>query len=189
MSDRPMLTTWEMADGEPIWGEFDFLTDRLWIDEGDWDEPVEFVRTEWVAVRRTKSWRSEDRPVCSSCHGKGETSSGGECGQCRGGYLPDPVERVLDDERWPVNPPRDPAASASLDELVAMNIAGDIEAVADMLDATGGVRPSIREQAAATRLRRIAAGVRGSQGALGGDAEGRPVHDVPTPWDPHGGER
>lgn len=32
-------------------------------------------------------------------------------------------------------------------------------------------------------------GVRGSQGALGGDAEGRPVHDAPTPWDPHGGER
>ena len=57
-------------------------------------------------------------------------------------------------------PTKDPAASAPLSELVAMNIAGDIEAVADELDATGGVRPSIREQAAATRLRRIAAGIR-----------------------------
>lgn len=146
--DRPTLTTWEMADGEPIWGEFDFMTDRLWIDEGDWDEPVEFVRTEWVAVRRTKSWRSEDRPAC-------------------------PVERVLDDERWPVNPPRDPAASAPLDELVAMNIAGDIEAVADRIDRAHETLSAQVEGDASTRfeiesaiadLRRIAAGIRGTLG-------------------------
>lgn len=161
MSDRPMLTTWEMADGEPIWGEFDFMTDRLWIDEGDWDEPVEFVRTEWVAVRRTKSWRSEDRPVCLSCHGEGETPSGAACGRCLGdGFFDQPIEEVVSDERWPVNPPRDPAASASLDELVAMNIAGDIEAVADELDATEERDPRPGVLAASNRLRRIAAGMR-----------------------------
>lgn len=175
MSDRPMLTTWEMADGEPIWGEFDFLTDRLWIDEGDWDEPVEFVRTEWVAVRRTKSWRSEDRPVCLSCHGEGETPSGAACGRCLGdGFFDQPIERVLDDERWPVNPPRDPAASAPLSELVAMNIAGDIDHIVGTLEGASEVLlgphgPTVQArqigelcEELATRLRRIAAGIRGA---------------------------
>lgn len=77
----------------------------------------------------------------------------------------------------------DPAASADLDELIAMNIAGDIEAAADGLDD------------ALARLRRIAAGVRaldtdrGSRGAPHGNVGDGPFMSVPTPRDPqHEGE-
>ena len=177
---QPTMTTWEDASGELIFGEFDFMCDRLWIDDADVDEPIEFTRTEWVAVRRTKSWRSEDRPVCSSCHGEGETPSGAACGRCLGdGVFAEPIEQVVSDERWLVDPTRDPAASAPLSELVAMNIAGDIEAVADdmeaganglLWDAEAFWEPhparafihTVREQYAA-RLRRIAAGIREAQ--------------------------
>lgn len=98
---QPTMTTWEDASGEPIFGEFDFMCDRLWIDDADVEEPIEFTRTEWVAVRRTKSWRSEDRPVCPSCHGEGETPSGAACGRCLGeGFFAEPIEEVVSDERW-----------------------------------------------------------------------------------------
>ena len=64
------------------------------------------------------------------------------------------------------SPHRDPAASAPLSELVAVNIAGDIEAVADELDAEFDFVPTdacCRLQDAAARLRRIAAGIREGQ--------------------------
>lgn len=55
----------------------------------------------------------------------------------------------------------DPAASADLDELVLMNIAGDIEAVADELDAAVNIHdPWDGSAMAAERLRKIAAGIR-----------------------------
>ena len=57
-------------------------------------------------------------------------------------------------------PTKDPAASAPLSELVAMNIAGDLEAVADELDATEERDPRPGVLAASNRLRRIAAGIR-----------------------------
>lgn len=101
LANQPTMTTWEDASGEPIFDEYSFMCDRLWIDDADVDEPIEFTRTEWVAVRRTTSWRSEDRPECPSCHGEGETPSGSACGRCLGdGFLADPIERVVSDERW-----------------------------------------------------------------------------------------
>lgn len=88
----------------------------------------------------------------------------------------------------------DPASSASLDELVAMNIAGDIEAVADDLRPLFATVPSRSEVVAVAavaehHLRRIAAGIRdrgeGAPHGNGGDG----CQSVPTPSpQPPGGE-
>lgn len=62
------------------------------------------------------------------------------------------------------------SSTASLDELIAINIAGDIEAVADFLDGPAPNYPDHLEyhedlwqqqSDASARLRRIAAGIRG----------------------------
>lgn len=70
----------------------------------------------------------------------------------------------------------DPASSASLDELVRMNIAGDIEAVISQLEASvryADSEPDVYAAASSyesevleviARLRRIAAGIREAQG-------------------------
>lgn len=72
--------------------------------------------------------------------------------------------------------PRDPAASAPLDELVAMNIAGDIDHIVGTLEGASEVLlgphgPTVQArqigelcEELATRLRRIAAGIRGTLG-------------------------
>ena len=75
-------------------------------------------------------------PGDASADGSGDTSPAGPSG-VRFPHAPSPHS--------------DPAASASLSELVFMNIAGDVEAVADMLRS---------HPLAQARLRRIAAGIR-----------------------------
>lgn len=97
----------------------------------------------------------------------------------------------------------DPASSASLDELVAMNIAGDIEAVADGIRevhnqmsrewVTGSfpLPPMVHSLAAwDSRLRKIAAGIRDrGEGAPHGNGGDGPFMTVPTPSpQPPGGE-
>jgi len=44
------MTTWRRADGEPIWGEFDFVTDDVWLEEGEFDEPTEILKEVWTRV-------------------------------------------------------------------------------------------------------------------------------------------
>lgn len=93
---------------------------------------------------------------------------------------------------------RDPASSAPLSELVAMNIAGDIDHIVGTLEGASEVLlgphgPTVQArqigelcEELATRLRRIAAGIRdrGSRGAPHGNVGDGPFMSVPTPRDP-----
>ncbi len=46
--NQPTLTTYERADGEPIAGEFDFVTQLEWFEDDD--EPTELIKRTWHLV-------------------------------------------------------------------------------------------------------------------------------------------
>lgn len=90
------------------------------------------------------------------------------------------------------------ASDAGLNELIAANVAGELEEIASDLAmvrvaiASKTPNAAVVAGGASTRLAKIAAGIRramaqdrGSQGSSTGDGEDGTVHPAPTPWDPH----
>ncbi len=52
-ADRDTMTTYRMADGLPILGEYDHVTDLgEWFDPANIDEPVELIHEEWALLSR-----------------------------------------------------------------------------------------------------------------------------------------
>jgi hypothetical protein len=63
MTDRDAFTTYRMADGSQIYGEFSFVTETEFFD--DYDGPIAVIKEEWRLASRTEvvfkpSWWVEE---------------------------------------------------------------------------------------------------------------------------------
>ncbi len=61
-----MLTTYRLANGELIMGEFSWVTDANYLDEMEHDDPTEYIKEEWACMSRESIWRGPDI-VCAEC--------------------------------------------------------------------------------------------------------------------------
>ena len=85
------LTTYRRSDGEPIAGDFKFVTDPEWLDDevGNW-ESVAFVKERWVLADRHILTVYPPHMLCTACDGEGEVAPCDEptdpqdCPRCKG---------------------------------------------------------------------------------------------------------
>lgn len=90
-----VMTTYRLADGELIAGEFGWVAETEWFDDGD--DPVELVREVWqrVKVDRLTYLPTSYHPPCEACETEGELN-GTDCPECDGeGYLLDAPREVI----------------------------------------------------------------------------------------------
>lgn len=57
------MTTYRLADGDPVYGEYAFVTDTEYFN--DRFDPVKVVQERWVLSKRVEMWLPE--PCCIEC--------------------------------------------------------------------------------------------------------------------------
>lgn len=77
------MTTWRMADGTLIAGEYSFTTTPEFFD--DEDDPVRVVREVWSLTESVESWQHPTTCIhlSADCSGDGEIE-GDTCPTCAG---------------------------------------------------------------------------------------------------------
>lgn len=65
-NQNDVMTTYRRADRSEIMGEFTFVTDRVYLDEADHDEPTEYLAECWVFADRRSIWKGPPI-VCTEC--------------------------------------------------------------------------------------------------------------------------
>ena len=48
MTAEQRMTTYRNADGEPVAGEYEWVTEMDWWEESDIDQPCDVLKQEWV---------------------------------------------------------------------------------------------------------------------------------------------
>lgn len=96
MSDETW-TTYKMADGSDVWGEYGFVTELDWFE--DCDDPTEIAEEAWRLVTRRKGTVYPQTQLCDDCAGEGEDDDGYGCATCDGsGEHPNRGEVVWGDD-------------------------------------------------------------------------------------------
>lgn len=84
------MTTYRRADGEPIGGDYKFVTETEWLDDevGFGNEPLLVVEERWERVSSRTLMLCPPHMLCSACEGEGEVVDDlpepQDCPRCNG---------------------------------------------------------------------------------------------------------
>ena len=84
------MTTYRRADGEPIGGDYKFVTEMEWLDDEVEYDPLLVVEERWERMSTRTLMVCPPGMLCSACEGEGEVCPPDEpqnpqdCPRCKG---------------------------------------------------------------------------------------------------------